>query len=234
MQIWSDNYLYQVLSDAASDIVQEVDCLFHRFYLATTAGTPVYTLPDKVRRIKKITWRGIALDPMGWQDAEALFPSFANAGGSNNIDGSSSRPQYYALHPTNIKDIRLYPTPSETFVDTGGDPYKPLTNEARCTITCWRSIDLDDPLASLPTYIDRRTRKAYALWKAFGKEGPGQNSTASAYYLARYQFLMNAFKKINSGVYAAIRYTLNDGLDSFKKRPARPTLPPNFERVRYQ
>jgi len=231
--IWSDNYLNQLLQDAAHDITDEVNCLFHRFYLATTADISVYTLPDKVKGVKRVTWRGIELDPLSWQDMEAMAPGIAYVNNTTKFEGTSSRPQFYALHPTNIHDIKFYPTPSEAFVDTGGDPYSPQPNESRCTISCWRNIDTDIPAASLPTYIDRRTRKAYVLWKAFGKEGKGQNLTASDYYKQKYQFLLRFFSQINAGCYASTRYQLNDGLTRRSRKPAKPTLGPNFERVRY-
>jgi hypothetical protein len=233
MPIWSDTYLNQVLLDAAFDINSEVPCLFHRFYLATTLGTSVYTLPDKVRGIKRITWRGIELDPLSWQEMEQMAPGLAFVDSGTKFEGSSSRPQFYALHPTNILDIKLYPTPSESFSAAGGDPYSPTVNEERCTISCWRQVDTTITTASLPSYIDRRTRKAFALWKAFGKEGKGQNSNASNYYKSRYGFLIKMFTKINAGCFLSTRYQIDDGLPPRGVKPAKPTLGPNFERVRY-
>jgi hypothetical protein len=231
--IWSDTYLNQLLDDAAHAVTSSVPCLSHRFYLATTSGLSVYTLPAKVNGIKRITWRGIELWPMSWQEMEQINPGLAYVNTGTRMEGTSSRPQYYALHPTNILDIRFYPTPSESFSATGGDPYSPQVNEERCTISCWRNIDTSDPTASLPTYIDRRTRKAYVLWRAFGKEGKGQNSRASLYYKQKYQYLINSFGLINAGCFTSTRYTLGDELPASNRKPAKPTLGPNFERVRF-
>lgn len=231
--IWSDTYLNQVLSDAAHDIVSQVNCLFHRFYLTTVSGTPVYTLPDKVKGIKRITWRGKELTPLSWMELESIAPGQAFVSGAIKIEGSSSTPQFYALHPTNILDIKFYPTPNESLSATGGDPLSPTPNEARCTISVWRSIDDSIPEATLPGYVNRRTRKAYALWRAYGKEGIGQNHKASAYYKERYKFLIGLFRKINSGAFACIRYQLDEGLPPMGRRPTKPVLPANFESVRY-
>lgn len=231
--IWSDTYLNQVLTDAAHDIVSQVNCLFHRFYLETTSGTPVYTLPDKVKGIKRITWRGKELTPLSWMELEALAPGNAFISVGVNTDGTASVPQFYALHPTNILDIKFYPTPNESLSSTGGDPFSPTPNEERCTISCWRAIDDSIPEATLPGYVNRRTRKAFALWRAYGKEGIGQNSKASMYYQKRYKLLIDLFRKINGGTFACIRYAFDEGLPPMGRRPAKPVLPPNFEQVRY-
>lgn len=232
-QIWSDTYLNQVLLDAAHDIVGQVKCLFDRYYLATTAGTPVYTLPEYTKGVKRITWRGKELTPVSWMELEALAPGQAFVSSGVKVEGTSSVPQFYAFHPTNILDIKFYPTPNESLSATGGDPFSPTPNEERCTVSCWRAIDDAIPRATLPGYINRRTRKAYALWRAYGKEGIGQNSKASMYYQERYKFLIDMFRRINSGAFAVIRYQLDDGLPPRGRRPAKPVLPPNFEQVTY-
>jgi hypothetical protein len=103
-------------------------------------------------------------------------------------------------------------------------------------VACWRNIDstFTDPTSLLPNYIDRRTRKAYVLWKAFASEGKGQNARASKYYEQLYNFLIEQFIKINQGAYVGKRYAIEDGLltiDGF--RYPRPILPSQFERVIY-
>jgi hypothetical protein len=231
--IWSDNYLNQLLIDAGADINNQVKALFHRFYLTTTSGTSVYTLPDKVKGIKRITWRGKELEPASWTDLLALAPGLSFVDAGDRVEGTSSVPLYYALHPTNIHDIKFYPCPNESLSATGGDPYKPTPNEERCTITCWRSSDTTDSLASLPNYIDRRTRKAYVLSQAFAKEGKGQDSKAAQYYLTKYNFLVQKFQQINSGCYTCIRYQLDDKLSNYGRKPAKPVLPPQFENIVY-
>jgi len=233
--IWTDAFLEQLATDAEEDIQQAVTCIYHRFYLPVVAGTSVYTLDPLVRGIKRITWRGRKLDPCSWEDLQILTPHTAVVDNANRVETSQSRPFWYALHPTNIHDIRLYPTPNETFDAVTGDPFSPTPNEAQCTISCWRNIDITNPLYSLPTYIDRRTRKAYILWKAFEKEGKGQNLTASKYYAQKYKFLIGQFNSINQSPYVSKRYSLDDGTLSTleARRYPKPMLPPNFERIIY-
>ncbi len=89
-----------------------------------------------------------------------------------------------------------------------------------------------DLTLTLPPYIDRRTRKAWILWKAFSAEGKGQNSAAASYYMAKYQFLISQFRAINEGCFVSKKYAIDDGTLSINNfRYPRPLMPPNFERV---
>ena len=232
MTIWSDEVLEMFAEDAEAAIVQDTSCLYHRFMLTITAGTSVYTLPDKVRSIERITWRGRKVFPMNWEDLQTITPGTVVVSPSTRIETSESRPMWYALHPTNVHYIRFYPTPDESFTNTG-DPFSPDT-EAKCIISCMRNVDTSDSTASLPSYIDRRTRKSFILWKAFEKEGNGQNLKGAQFYMGKYKFLIEQFKKINQGTFISKRYSLDDGsLSDISSKYPRPTLGPNFERVRY-
>lgn len=234
--IWTDEYINQLVSDAETDILGEIDCLFKRFYLATIANTSVYRLPSYVIGVKKVTYRGKQVDPLGWDEFQIISNNSYYVDPSTNLIYSGI-PRFYTLHPTNIRDIIFYPAPSEALsdvVDSDNDPYAPFLNEPHCTISCWRTIDDSDPTAALPPYIDRRTRKAYILSKAFGKEGKGQNLRAAQYYAKRYSTLLDNFKKINNWPYISKKYSLDDSiLTTNHGRPGRPSLPTNFERVVY-
>lgn len=235
--IWSDAYLAQLETDAEQDINKRLgQVIYHRFYLSVTQGVSVVTMPSFVRGIQRITFLGWKLEEVNWDELVWLTPAtvFVGPGSSGNVETSQSRPYWYAMHPTNPWDVRLYPTPSVTLLTNGPDPYSPSVNEPYCTVSCWRSIDTTstDPTALLPPYIDRRTRKAFVLWKAFEAEGKGQNLKASAYYKGKYEFLIDRFNSINSSCYLSKKYSIDDGLltlDQF--RYPRPILPSNFERI---
>ena len=243
MPIWSDTLLTQLSGDVEQEIVKQVDCLFFRFCLATTLGVSVYTLPNYVRSVRSIAWRGRKLDPVSWEEMQLLTPATAivseGAGPTypaTGIETSVSRPLWYAMHPTNIFDIRMYPCPNETFSSSAEPPYSPSPNGASCIVTCWRNPDetFTDSTALLPSYIDRRTRKAYVLWKAFEKDGKGQNANAAAFYKQKFEFLMSQFGKINEGAFIAKRYEIDDSILTIDRfRYPRPLLPSNFERVYY-
>lgn len=226
MPIFSDDLLNDLAQEALSQIEQDLQCIYYRFGMSTIVGTSVYTLPSYVRSVKRVTWLGKKLDPVSFQDMMLLTP--ATAGGFYD-NTTTSRPLYYCMHPTNVYDIRFFPTPDMSF--TGGenpDPYAP--GFAGCIISCWRTVG-EQLVTSLPVYIQRRTQKAYILWKAFENEGKGQNLTASAYYKQKYDFLIEQFKIINNNAYIAKRYALGEGAPNTDTyRYPKPFLPSNFER----
>jgi hypothetical protein len=237
--IWSNTLLAQLQADAIGQISIDLQCIFARECIVTTAGVSVITLPPYVRTLRRVTWRGRSLDPLNWEELTLVSPAtvFVSPGNPNNIETSLGRPLYYAMHPTNIYDIRLYPSPSESFAANGEtDVYSPQVNTPSCIIDYYREPDTtnSDPTISLPPYILRRTQKAYALWKAFAAEGKGQNMRASSYYMNRYQFLIEQFRQINAGAFIGKRYAIDDGMlsiDAF--RYPRPILPSNFESERF-
>jgi len=229
--IWPEGYINQLGLDAEQQLNVDLPVIFQRAYIPTVAGQSIITLPSYVRSVLRVCWMGKKLEPVSWEELILLSP--ATVGGL--VETSQSRPQWYAMHPTNPWDIRLYPTPNETFTPTG-DPYSPILNENQCCISFLRDIDstFADVTALLPAYIDRRSRKAYILWKAFAAEGKGQNLNASEYYASKYNFIVSQFKAINNYCFLSKRPSLGSGdleVDNF--RYPRPTLPTQFERTIY-
>ncbi len=231
--IWTESFLNTLNADAIGQIAVDVNCIFARECIATTGGTSVYTLPNYVRTLRRITWRGRTLDAVNWEEMILLTP--ATVGGF--VESSQGRPLYYAMHPSNIYDVRLYPTPNESFT-TAGEPnvYAPQFNTPSCIIDYYREPDTTEanPVISLPSYISRRTKKAYVLWKAFASEGKGQNLRAASYYQMKYNFLIEQFRAINEGCFVSKKYSIEDGLlqiDNF--RYPKPILNANFERIIY-
>lgn len=232
-QIWTDEQISQWETDAIGQINVDVKCIFARECLPIQRGVSVYTLPSYVRTLRRITFRGKSLDAESWEELTLLSP--ATVGGY--LETSLSRPLYYAMHPTNPYDIRLYPTPAETFT-ANGEPnvYAPQVNTPSCIIEYDREPDITNlnPVISLPPYILRRTQKAYVLWRAFAAEGKGQDSRMAGYYKQKYDFLIGYFRSINEGCFVAKRYALENGtlaLDTY--RYPKPILPTNFEAERF-
>ncbi len=236
--IWTDTQLNQWSIDALGQIATDLNCIWARECVATENGSSVIRLPNYVRTLQRVTWRSKGLEPLGWDEFTLLTPNTvflaANSSANREITGV---PLFYAMHPTDPYEVRLYPCPNESFTIAGEpNPYAPSVNSASCIISYWRvpdtNINNPNPIISLPPYIQRRIQKAYVLWKAFAAEGKGQSLEASNFYQAKYNLLINFFRSINEGCYVSKRYSLGDGLlDLQKYRYPRPTLGPNFERV---
>lgn len=234
MLIWSNSFLDQLKEDAGNQISTDINCIFNRSCFATTSGLSVYTLPQNLRQLLRITWRGLRVDPLNWDEFVSLTPNTAFATEADSVEVSISRPRFYTTHPTNLYDIRFYPTPNETFTGIG-DAFSP-DNGPKCILAYYQKVDDSSELTSLPAYIDRRTRKAYVLWKAFMAEGAGQNLRASVYYRNKYYYLISQFRRINDGCYLSRRPSLQpdySALTGGQYRMPKPTLGPNFERTEY-
>lgn len=238
--IWTDSFLNQLSADALDTINKDVQAIWQKCYIPTVAGQSVYTLPSFVRSLLSVTFFGYRLDAENWEELTLLTPAtvFISPGNPLNVESGQGRPLYYAMHPTNPYDIRMYPCPSITLGVVGGNPYAQLPNEKFCCISYYRSVDDTgvDVTATLPTYIVRRTQKAFVLWKAFSAEGKGQNLGAAKYYKSKYDFLIERFRAINEGCYVGKRYSIDDAglLTNDGYRQPKPLLPPNFERVNYR
>jgi hypothetical protein len=219
--IWSDSYLNTLLNDAEFAIAQEVDYEYKRTAIAITQGKSLYDLPTGFNKLIRITWKGEPVDPISFRDMMVEFPNSAIVSEAEKNEYSEGQPRFYCIHPTFSQKIKLLPTPNETLSATG-DVYGSAGIETLCIISYWSSGDL-------PTYTARRTKKAYAMCKAFLREGKGQNKVASDYYKMRYDFLLNMFKKINNGVYLS-----RESVFAERERPRDPVLPSNYERICYK
>jgi len=235
--IWTNAQLDQWAKDAIAQITIDIDCIWARECVATTAGVSVIRLPGYIRSLRHVAWMGRYLEPQSWEELQFLTPStvFLDFGSSANRE-IRGRPLFYALHPTDPFDIKLYPAPDQSFSVAGEpNPYAPQPNSPSCIIEYWREPDNthNDPVVSLPPYIMRRTQKAYVLWKAFAAEGKGQDMQASAFYQTKYNFLIEQFRAINNGCYVSKRYSLDEGglLDPARFRYPKPLHGPNFERT---
>ena len=237
MPIWTNGQLEQWSADALGQIAIDLKCIWQRECIATQQGVSVIQLPSYLRSLARVTWRGRALEPQSWEELQFLTPATVFLEPESSLNREAvGKPLFYAPHPTDPYHIKLHPCPDETFSVSGEpNPYAPQHNSPSCIIEFWREPDTADvnPLISLPPYIERRTMKAYVLWKAFAAEGKGQDIAASNYYQTKYNFLIDSFRKINDGCYVSKRYSLGEGgmLDPQRFRYPRPIHNPNFERT---
>lgn len=234
--IWTDGQIEQWQKDALNQIAIEVNCVWAREIFPIKSHYSTYRLPNYVRTLELVTYRGKDLQELSWSDYQILAAnSIFNAPNSNLNIETYSIPQFYVLHPTNTWEILFYPTPSEDLSGAGIDPYSPSREELAVVIQFWRTPDLNEvnPKFSLPAYIERRLVKAYVMWRAFSAEGKGQDLGASAYYKAKFDWLIAQFRIFNQTPFISTRPNLqpaNINPDSF--RPAKPSLGSNFERTR--
>jgi hypothetical protein len=248
-QIWTDAYLAALDEQANDEIIAQLDCIFDRFALNIIKGQSVYTLPDSFRRIIRITWKGKKVEPITFEEMTLLHQASSILNEIDKVEAPMGGQAYfYCLHPTNSKSIRFYPTPGENISDailgnSSGDASNNDTTiygaavNFNVVVSCYRNVDQSIDKYSLPSYIVRRTKKAWVLYKAYAKEGPGQDLKASKYFYDKFNYLMARVKEINSATWISVKYRLQGGFQEldgqYQRTPHKPILPANFEDVRY-
>lgn len=221
--IWSESYLSGLLDEAEKFISTKINVYWTREALTVVADQSTYTLGAYIKNITDVKWKGIKLFPVSFDEANLLAYNSAVVSNSVKNEYSSSEPRFYTIHPTNTSVLRLIPTPNESITPTGSEDLFGVDIGSHCIVSYYRTSDASTFV--LPSYVSRRFKKAYALYRAFLKEGKGQNLVASKYYRAKFQLLLSYFEKINSGAFISQRHSLSYTGREIGGPPAPPQLP---------
>ena len=228
--IWTDAYLLNLLSEADKRIASDLDLHFDKIALTITSGKSTYSLNPSIKKVMYITWKGKKLEPLGFNETNDLAFNTAVVSDGVREEYSTSVPRYYSTHPNNMSVIRLIPTPNESFTPTGTEDLWDATQiRNHCIVTCYRYSDPTSDEFKLPEYLGRRYKKHYALYRAFLKEGKGQNLTAAAYHKKKYLAQLETLKLINANTYISKRCILQP--NDLRERGfgvAVPQLPSNY------
>lgn len=141
-----------------------------------------------------------------------------------NINTSQGIPTRYFYSKMGENVIRLNPSPNEN-IEIFDSLYS--TNIANSVIIEYYAIP-DGITVKIPEYIRKRTIKSYVLWKAFLKEGIGQNLQASEFHKQRYEIQLLRAERIIKNIYSAQLNSRESELYRYGKMPARPVLPANY------
>lgn len=196
MPIWSDSYIQQLINDGETDIVSKVTPIFERDSLAVTSGTGTYSIPDYIIKIIQVTWKGDVLENLAPDDFRILDQKYRSTTG---------KPIGYSWSQDGIKTIRFFPVCNETIGADDTNIYgSDIAN--RVIISYFRSPDTSQSDLQIPPYMGRRAIKPYVLWKAFKKEGIGQNIAASDYYEKKYRNQIDLYNMIKRKYYSAKKF----------------------------
>jgi hypothetical protein len=229
--IWDDYYLSQLLQEAEERIGAEVDLHFGKYALPVTQGTSTYSIPSYIKKILYVTWKGKTVTPL--DQTSAMYIGYATSviDSSNREEYQQGEPTYYFQHPTNLSVIRLIPTPNETITPTGSEDLYLSTNSRQFLVfNFFRETDTTSSEFSLPAHLGRSFTRYYALYRAFSKEGKGQNLKLATYYRKLYLAQLEALKLINANTYISKRHGLGSLPQSQNRALARPVLPSRFPR----
>lgn len=228
--IWEDAYLTNLLEEAEKRIASDVDLHFAKYALTIVLGTSTYSLNANIKKVMYITWKGKKLEPLDFNEANNLAYGKAVVSASVREEYSNGVPRYYTVHPNNLSVIRLIPTPNEAITPTGSEDLWDATDIAtQCVVSCYRYSDPASDEFALPDHLGRRYKKHYALYRAFLKEGKGQNLIASEYHKKKFQAQLATLKLINANTYVSKRNNLEPSdLRSRGGYHPMPQLPSNY------
>lgn len=219
MPTWPESYLTALNKEAERQIAIELAPFFSRETLAVTSDIPTYTLPDYLREIQSIRWKGTEIHPLHQDEASRLSFKYLTETGE---------PRFYLRSPEDFQIIRFLPVPNETITASSSDDTLDSTViEDKVVISFYREPDTSGPLLALPDFIARRTIKNYVLARAFAKEGKGQKLEAAAYYEEKYRAQMDAYKALRSRYWSSKKKSLQPTTNA-RAYSRFPQLAPDF------
>ena len=212
MAIWSDATITRFLSEAEESVARETKCIIKRVALVIVSGTPVYTLPDDLISIRRVTWKGKQIHPV---------PHLKYI--EQNHTSASSTPLWYIFNQQGRNSLRFYPIPDTAITGTAAD----LFGASIRTKVIVEYYALPSCTETIPVYIRRRILKSYAVSKCFMQEGNGQNYGAAQHYSRIYNLYTGDFKSIYVDHFVAKINVLGGGRGSRGVNPP-PILPYTF------
>lgn len=203
--------LSQEGEDAFSD---DNNCILKRVAPATVSGVALITLPDDVKSIRRVTWKGYKLDPLPQRNFREVFQGATQQG----------RPFWYVFNNVGQNLIQLFPAPNETLnavtVNLWGSA---IPNQL--IVTYFQAPDYIN--AIIPLYFRRRLLKTYVLRGCFNIEGQGQNLKNSKYFKQRWDQLVKLYGQLLDDLHNKPRKLVVQGISAAYCFPGTPLLPIN-------
>jgi hypothetical protein len=191
------------------------DCIVDRLSLDIVNGTSIYTLPDYVLNIRRITWRGKKLDPISHRKyRQGCYPSSAQ-----------SEPTEYIYNNIGQQKIQFFPTPAETIAAATTNLYG---SSIGTSVILEFSRTPDFASFVIPLYFRRFLLKCYVMKMCFGIESRGQNLKSVQYFDAKWEQLVEAYETILDELYNTPRMITASVYPILRPRPPRPVLPASF------
>lgn len=179
--IFTSEQINRYVLQAEQLFVDEFRCIVDRIALPIVSGTSLYTLPDNIIDIRRITYRGVKIHPISHRDMREWLDGLTSTG----------KPTNYIFNNVGQLTIKLFPAPVETLTVVQDDLFNPEVIRVQCIVEFYTSADGIG--YKLPEYIRRRLLKAYVLKSLFLVEGKGQNIKAAAYWNKKWLYLKDLY-----------------------------------------
>jgi len=213
MPIFDASTLARFFNEGEIEISQERPFIVDRYSLNIEVGIPLYTLPDYVLSIRRVTYLGMGLDPLPRRNEREVFQ-----GGTQQ-----SQPFWYIYNNVGLNQIKLFPIPNNVIPSVTGDLWSKDAIENGCIVEFYRSSDNVD--FTIPDVLRPQLLKLFSAYKAFGVEGPSQNIKLSQYFIQRWEQQKQEFSELLNTLYNQPRRLVINDFATFNWFPGSPVLP---------
>lgn len=212
MSLWSSQTITRFSNEGENHFAEEFPCILTRMSLPIVGNQSLYTLPDNVKSIRRITWQSWKLDPLGQRNMREVFQYASQVG----------KPFWYIFNNIGANTIKFFPCPPVNITPSGGD----LWSDAITTDVIIEYFILPDFVTyTIPQYFRRRLLKAYVLKSCFGIEGAGNNVKNQAYFLQKWVSLKKQYGELLDEIHNKSRKLCLNGITSSQFFPGQPLLP---------
>lgn len=181
MSIWTSDQLQRFALVGERSFARDYKCVVDRISLDIVSGTADYVLDEAVLDIRRVTYRGIKLEPLSHRKMRFYLDGPAPSG----------KPTHYIYDNVGASTIKLFPTPNETIVGVSYGLIEPSIIAAHCIVEYYAIPDAIK--LRIPQPFRRRLLKAFVLKMAFSIEGKGQNLKAAKYWESKWQYLKETY-----------------------------------------
>lgn len=216
MSLFSSEQLARFEEQGEESFHNECHCLIDRIALPIEENESLYTLPNEVVDIRRVTYRGIRIYPISHRSMRKYFDGINPTGTPTN----------YIYDNNGELVIKLFPTPAETIAPVQANLMSRDVIQTQCIVEYY--LMPDGVGFKLPSFIRRRLLKAYVLKCAFSVEGKGQNLKAAKYWSDKWDYMMEAYCSAVRGLISTPRKLIASNLDYDlvkQLRVPRPVLP---------
>lgn len=200
--IWAAAELTVYVKDGQADLVRRTGCLWFKSdhaNLVPVESQGTYTLPTDLLQLERLTYQKRKMFPLTRCQAQMRDPLYLTTEGV---------PQYYVMEGDGIGTIRYVRVPA---ADGASDDISIEYQRRAATLSAdGTSLDIPDRYCD---YV-----RHYVMWKAYERDGLGQNLKMAEHYRVRYEEGIARMLRRKSQIHAARINRLGGG------RYDRPTL----------
>lgn len=211
MPQFSSDTITRIVNQGEQNISVDKPFLVDRYEPSIVANTAIYTLPDYVTSIRRVTYEGSKIDPLPQRNQREVFQAATQVG----------KPFWYVFDNLGANKIKFFPTPPTNIV-AGVNPW--VADIATKVIVEFYRVS-DNNAFVIPAYLKRQLLKQYLARQLYTLEGPGQKKSLAQYYDNKYQMFKEGFIEHLVYLHGSPRKLIINDIVSSNYFPASPILP---------